>query len=562
MTGLLIGSVIVYLFLRAAAYTPASDVDGRSTARSHAFWTAVIALFASSTAGLHDVGTIRQYADYLPEYSPANGGASWWADLGRFLTPAISVAGIYIIGQFTWPRARKPVRTVDLGIRRIRDFLPLYLTAVAVFFAGCVGAAAALLAPLPRVEGIRAPQEGMVVPGPVQTQVAGSYLGGILAVTLTVLIIAVFLALLTITRRRPLETISIDNDRILRRISMNRLLRTTVLLMAGLLVLAAGFVRDHHMALLEADPTVPFLPVDGGVWSNVATAASVLLLLTILGMLAWAPPQLQSGARNPATSAGHAPDPVSGHASAEEARLADAERAINVSRTFAIVLIGTLVLVGLGIAVPFVLVPWPPAILATAYAAVLLSGELMLRKNYGSVSPGIEKPKRTALLETWMKAVLVSSAVAVLTPLAVVGIGASPLDAPGPYAASILNAVVVTAVGFIAVEVVRRRSPVTEIPAGGDVYLRRISAHRICRMTAAGLFVSAAQLVALYPATWTLLLIPQAAYSGPAPVVSIVSSVLIAFAVIVVVIPSPQRTTRRTQLPVSRSAREHGGSRQ
>lgn len=535
ITGLLIGAIIIYLILRVVARTPASDLDGRDTARSHAFWTAIIALFASGTAGLADAGTIP--VNENPPNEPFN--SNWWKDLTQFITPALSVAGIYVIGQFTWPGPRKPVRTADLSVRRVKDFLSVPLTAIAAFFAGAVLAAAAVITPLPAIQEIDIPRTagGSTFMGQLTAYHAGDYYAGLLTLTTAVLVVGAAAAGWVITRRRPVETLSVDNDRILRRISMNRLLRTTVLLLAGLFNIATGYLRDYHrMAEYVHGPFFgPYGSVDPQLWNTISNVTGIVMLVTALAMLAWSPPQLTSTVMPANGGPGQVPSP-------QARRLREALRLINASRTLAFAAGGIFLLVGLGLMpAPLAFSLWPPTFVVIVYIAVLTGGELILKRNYGARDGSLPRSRSTVLLETWMKVILAASALITIIAFAVVAVAMSEVDPAGGYLVAVISTCVVIAAGSAAAALVRRRASVTGITPHGDLYLRRVATHRIARITAAGLLASAAQLLVLYPATWTMLFAPESVTSqGPSIPVQMTMAGLLAAAVVVAFIPRPE----------------------
>ncbi|NJC23205.1 hypothetical protein BJ994_002281 [Arthrobacter pigmenti] len=233
VTALLIVSLLIYLSLRAFALTPRSDRTGVETARTHAFWTGLIGYLASSGMALYSAASFDADvagADYFPRI------------LFAFLVPALSFSMIHILGQFTWPKHRRPVRRAALNVRRMSDFLPTRLTALTgLVFVFSVVVCVAVVAVEPVGTAL------IENPGAESYLQAGRVDGGTysaaMGLTLAACALGVVSALLVITRRRPLETLSEANDAVLRRISVNRLLRTGGIFFLAISSAALEFAR-------------------------------------------------------------------------------------------------------------------------------------------------------------------------------------------------------------------------------------------------------------------------------------------------------------------------------
>ncbi|WP_028279622.1 hypothetical protein [Arthrobacter sp. H5] len=270
LISLLIGALLFYGVLRVIALTPGSDRTGVETARVHAFWTGLIGWLAGSGTALYSVGTVR------PEDA---GSDPFPAMLLAFAIPGIALSVVHFIGQFTWPRHRRRVRRASLGTRRVTDFVPTRLAAlVAILFIIAVGISIVVRSvdPLAPVQVAGPTPEGFTQPG----RVDGETYSGALLMALIVFVIGLALALIAVARRRPLETLSEANDRILRRISMNRLLRT-----AGFYLLALINAALNHARWPES--------AWGRGFDLVFSASSIGGLVLILVLAAWKPPRMK-----------------------------------------------------------------------------------------------------------------------------------------------------------------------------------------------------------------------------------------------------------------------------
>ena len=151
--GLAAAVALVYVVLRYSAWTPAGGTPAAS-ARMHGMVTALIALFATGTAGLErlarpehsggmDDGHLREVGTYVHEYPLLP--LSWPDALIAVASPGVWLFLIYLVAQYSWPRPTAQVRTVRLADRSTVSYLPrtLTLTTAAVMLAAVIATALA-----------------------------------------------------------------------------------------------------------------------------------------------------------------------------------------------------------------------------------------------------------------------------------------------------------------------------------------------------------------------------------------------------------------------------------
>ena len=343
--GLALSAAFIYLVLRAFAGNPSAHTGTGGVAR-HAFWTAVIAFFASGTAGLQNLW--------------AN-GEPLGADAGSFESLAMHAAApgfwlgtIYLIGQYTWPRHLQPVRSASLEVRSARKVVPKYLAAT-LLLATLLGAAAITIAwndagapsradnggpgwitqngmyhggfdgngnpvDLPYdgatdeygnpvdAEGYLLSQEQIEemnsnaaleeVPGitGIDGTRPGSVVGPYLAGGLALVLAGVVGITALVIRRPPLQSLDPEGNDVLRGIWINRLLRTAVIAVSGFGAMSLQYIAQGVRARASWELPADFHSPDGShaeAASNWLTGAStVWMLVAVLAMAAWAPPRV------------------------------------------------------------------------------------------------------------------------------------------------------------------------------------------------------------------------------------------------------------------------------
>lgn len=305
--GLALGLGLLYLVLRGTAWSPGRGDPVRAV-RTHAMITALIALFASGTSGLSRLATAEEYAVFghgaFPVTTQTEGetvrtittapvpGLSWVEGLGTVLGPVLGFALVYVVAQYTWPRQSGAVRTARLRDRRPSDLLPRYLTA---FTALLLVAAVGLVALSWTAPGVDARQVderwGAGEPGSAEWDQgyggenswfepgvrAGADIAPWLLLAVVLVVLAFVVVLRTIARRPILGGLHPHDDDLVRRIAVNRALRTTAVIALG--IGQAGFnawaVADAARALQAADSySTPFMP-----WLGLASVLAMLILL-------------------------------------------------------------------------------------------------------------------------------------------------------------------------------------------------------------------------------------------------------------------------------------------
>lgn len=274
--GLALGLGLLYLILRGTAWRPGGGDPVRAV-RVHAMVTALIALFASGTSGYQRLATL----DGLTGRAEPLGGLDTLATVSG---PVLGLSLVYIVAQYTWPRQTGAVRTARLADRRTLRYLPRKLSAVAIGVLLLSTAAIAL-------EWTSPPVEMMQVTGYRPGRDVAPWLLAAL-----VMITAGFLVVLRVVARRPpLGGLHPHDDHLVRQITVNRALRTTVLMLWGVGNTAfQAWVAAHHAladrALGPGPGASPELPPAVDVLTPITGVTSLVLMLA---MLLWRSPALR-----------------------------------------------------------------------------------------------------------------------------------------------------------------------------------------------------------------------------------------------------------------------------
>ncbi|MFJ6001502.1 hypothetical protein [Arthrobacter sp. NPDC092385] len=210
-------------------------------------------------------------------------------DFLRAASPLLMIGGIYVLAQSTGPSGRGTVRTADLTVRSLRSYVPVKLAAFAGVLVVAGAVAIALTAGLPAVEadGI-ADGTGRVPPG----RIPGSYFALVAGTSHLLFVLGVVLALVVVVRRRRVPTLTHVEDSIVRRVFINRLLRTTAL------VSVSGIGSSLEFAAGSGSEQV---------WSSLRLALAVLWFVTVMVILAAAPPREAEPVDQPVTTGLAAP---------------------------------------------------------------------------------------------------------------------------------------------------------------------------------------------------------------------------------------------------------------
>lgn len=328
MTGVALSAGFIFLLLRAF-YSNSNQINTARKVSSHALWTSVIALFSSGVTGLSNLWAISE--------SGLSSTSSFEARVMHAAAPGLWLGIIYLIGQFTWPRHLKPVRSASLEVRSAGKLIPralagilltaTLLSAVAIGFAwndpgqsahhGFIAGDGTIHETDRNQDSIDEYGDSFddeeydetivdgvdtlgtfdiagVLPG---DQVAPYLAGGLLLV-----LISVSLVTATVVSRPPLPVMDLEETDILRRIWLNRLLRTAVLVSAGFGAMSLQYVaasisaRSNWASIRNTDGFQ-----GGSIDSTVNTlqmGSTMGMLGLAIAMLAWAPPRLPTAFRD------------------------------------------------------------------------------------------------------------------------------------------------------------------------------------------------------------------------------------------------------------------------
>lgn len=517
LVGPVVGAVLVYLFLRVQVW---SKPDATSVA-SHGLWVGIIGWMASSLQGAMSAGVIRA--------NPTSPNAPFTSEdlLSALAWPIAASLVVHALGQWSYPAPKSPHRYAELTVRRIRDFLPAKLAWTTVVIVAYAGTAIVSIAALPAhapVRPVPAPPSSIgttVYTGQGQDgRIAGSELAGWLGGAFVVLVAGTWLVLVLIARRRQLETLSSDDNRTLRAIAANRLLRTVATIAAGLASIAGNFAA---------------LPTPGATWQsswfNVLGLVNMAVLLVMWWWKVPVLPSLQASAKA-----------ISGTALRADPRTHGAAK-LSVSLGAVLGVAAVLPLVTLVFWFGFIPVEGQrslaPAIVVTVSAVLVLltiaAGELLIARNYGHPEVPLGWP-RQPVSKGLLTFSIVSATVFAVT-LVLTGTGQSLLVGPPAWPANLFLTMGVGLMGAAAILATRRRRGLPEVgdESGLDAALRAISMYRIVRTLAAFLLAQSAVMMLGNAEAWGTLF-PAFNQLGPSPVY-MTGVVVAVIAVVVAVTP-------------------------
>lgn len=513
----LIGALLVYLFLRVQVW---SRPDARSV-ESHGLWVGIIGWMASSLQGAMSAGVIRA--------NPGAPNAPYASEdvLVALAWPIAATLAVHTLGQLSYPAPKAPRRYAELTVRRIRDLLPRKLAWTTTVIFAYAAVVIALVATQPAYSAVlpapapRSPEGTTVYTGQGQDgRIAGSELAWWLGGALTVLAAGTWLVLVLIARRRQLETLDSDDNRGLRTIAANRLLRTVSTIAAGLAGIAGNFAA---------------LPAPGTTWqSSWFNVLGLVNMAVLLVMWWWRVPKLPSLQESR--------KPMSGNALRADPRTHAAAK-LSISLGAALGLVGALPLLTLGLWFGYFSTHTQgtlgPAIVASVTTAlilfVIIGGELLIARNYGDPEARQHRPQQ-AVSRGLLTFAIVSAAVFALA-MALTGTGQSMLVATPSWPSTLLLTCGVGLVGAAAILAARRRRAVPEGDGelGLDAALRAITTYRIVRTLAAYLLAQAGLLLLVNVEAWEALF-PAFERIAPSPS-TIIGAVLLALAVVAAVTP-------------------------
>ena len=326
--GLAISAALLYMLLRFVVATPKSANVSEAVSQ-HAFWTALIAFFASGTSGLANL-----WANPDPQ---ASAPADVTAMIMHAASPGLWLGVVYILGQFTWPRHLQPVRQASLEVRSVKDAVPKALAAVllACVALSTVAAVAAWNDPgapnRARVDqaDLSAPWDGsrdeygnpIDESGYVMSQdevdaaqnwtepedlepateitgtKPGTEVGPWLLGGLALVVISCGSAATIMIRRPPLQSLDEEDNKILRSIWINRLLRTGIFVVAGFGAASLSYIAEGIRARSQWEHSTPesgfAVSRQAESLANLLTGSSTLfMLLLVIALIAWKPPRL------------------------------------------------------------------------------------------------------------------------------------------------------------------------------------------------------------------------------------------------------------------------------
>ncbi|KAA0977835.1 hypothetical protein FQ154_06130 [Paeniglutamicibacter gangotriensis] len=341
-SGLAISAALIYLLLRFLVAEPRASQATAAISR-HAFWTALIALFASGTSGLTNLW-VNPGENLLLE--TGNASASVPTLIMHAAAPGLWLGIVYILGQFTWPRHLKPVRSASLQVRSIKTAIPKFLagflllstilsTALVIVAWTDAGApdragndpSASMGLPIydggtdgygnpvdedgyvldlddpgqyiTRAEADAAENEPLITPisGTRPGEEVGPYLLGGLGLVL----LGSLAAATTVIRRPPLDSLDAQDNAVLREIWINRLLRTTIWVVTGFGMASLNYISEGIRA--RADWGLP-VGDSGSVPSSIGLdyanafqgGATLWMLLVLVLIVAFGPPKLAASA--------------------------------------------------------------------------------------------------------------------------------------------------------------------------------------------------------------------------------------------------------------------------
>ncbi|WP_120523246.1 hypothetical protein [Arthrobacter celericrescens] len=473
------GAAIVYLFLRFVVWAPRTGSTA-ATVSQHALWVGIIGWMASSLQGAIRAGQIDLMNAHAPSAPEQLLTALGW--------PVAATLAVHAIGQWSYPAPRQSQRHAELSVRRIRDFLPRGLAwtvaGVFVFSAGAI----LWVSRLPGFDPVRAitAPDGSYSHAAQSGRIPGAELAAWLGGALLLLALGTLLVLWLIARRRQLETLDAGDNRALRRLAMNRLLRTVATVASGLAAIAGNFAM---------------LPPPGVIPSSMFNLPALVNIVVLLAMWWWRPGELPSLAAIDKQREASSPT-RSGHAAA---RLS-ASIGVWLGLVAALPLfIGLFLIQAMSAAGGWGLPAWVAVIAALILLAVA-AGEWLTGNNYGSRETAVDWPRQPVSRGLLGTAIIGGLLLCVVLVLTAVGQGILH-EAPAWPAVVVLTAGVLLA-GAAALWSVRRRRgiPVSEGTAGLDGALRAITVYRIARTLAAYFVVQAGVLLMMLSHAFTPLL--------------------------------------------------------
>ncbi|WP_284986459.1 hypothetical protein [Arthrobacter sp. fls2-241-R2A-172] len=514
-----IGAVVVYLFLRMLVW---SKPDARSLA-SHGLWVGIIGWMASSLQGAMNAGI-------LPGNPTVPAAQATPEQIGTALAwPILACLAIHALGQSSYPAAKGQRRFTE---RPGWEFLPRRLawttTSIFAFTAAVLAWVATLPGHTPVAPSATPPQPqdvdtgyyGQGQDGRIPGWELAAWLGG----ALLVLASGTLLLLWLIGRRRQLEALDADDDRTLRGIAANRLLRTVATIAAGLATIAGNFAAQ---------------PETGSAWqSSWFNALGVVNMAVLLVMLLWPVPRMPSLCT---AGKGTSVWAIRAHPGTHGAAR------LTISIGVALGMLGGLAAVAGFVAMYALTQPqnsWVAPLALGLVAALLLvtiwGGDVLIGRNYGTLEAPVRWPLRP--VSRGLSSFALASALLVVASITfVVAIHAGQPFAAATWPAAVTGTLLVAAAGAVAILAARRRRGIPEDDGdtGLDAALRVISMYRIVRTLSAYCLGQSALLLMTSGDAWYQLFVPTPGVYplAPSPAVTL-GMVLAAIAVITAITPA------------------------
>ncbi|WP_051389222.1 hypothetical protein [Arthrobacter sp. 35W] len=284
-----LGALVLYLWLRFVAWSPSAK-GAAAAAASHSLWVGMLAWLLSGLQGAAQAGRIpppvlpsKGYpgneVDASAALAPESVAPVQFLHLEAIFFPVMAVLAVHAIGQLTWPAPTSPRRQAALEPRHIKDFVE---PALAIVVAAVFVLSAAFIVWIAFLPGYTATTTRTVTAvaesrSSFDGRVTGWQLALPLGIALLVLAAGTLLVMWLVARRRELDSLAPAQNRALRRICMNRLLRVSATVASGL-----GAVAGYYAGIRE-----PGTALDAVVYP-----AGIVNMAVLIAMLVWKPQQL------------------------------------------------------------------------------------------------------------------------------------------------------------------------------------------------------------------------------------------------------------------------------
>lgn len=489
-------AVVVYLALRMFVWSKAES-KSLEHIRKHALWTGIIAWAFSSLTGASRAGLYSPKQSAAPFDPAVLHPVDPWSTIPFLwlIIPVVAVILVHLVGQLSWPAPKSAKRVAVLEFRQVRDYVQPALgwTVLGIFL--LAGGALTWLSFAPAFPNRASGQTSQgLFQLPLDGRIPGWMLATALGASLTILAAGTVLATRLISSRRSLEALTPEQNKTLRIIGMNRLLRVSATVASGLAAIAGNYL---------AQPAPDSTATSWVNWLGIVNAA------VLIAMLFWKPPFLDS----PTNDAGYNVLYVPGASTAFASDDGPAAAKLTNSASAAVL---PAVIVGAAVGYAMHGLFGLTGIVAVATLFVLLAHlalEFVLRRNYAT--PGSPRSKVRVFLPWPMYFVFAVATIGLVLALMNahrVAASGSPnawdgLDAPAAmYWIPGIAALAVLTVGLTVMWFVLSRPGLGNAPSALDRTLRRRSLFRIARTVTGSWFAILGVL---------LIMVPVAPHSNP-----------------------------------------------